>query len=196
MALLGAHQAQNGAVAYAAIASLRARGLSIPNRALEDGFGRVEWPGRFEIISREAPAFVVDCAHNGDSARRLVEALDDYFPGRPVVLLFGASADKDVSAMFDELLPRVDRAVITQAIHPRAIELDELVAQAAERGVQAEAVAPVTQALARALQLSGEREVLVATGSLFVVAEVRDAWAELQPALPTATMSRDGVRNA
>jgi dihydrofolate synthase/folylpolyglutamate synthase len=177
--LLGAFQAENGAVAYVALRRLRERGLAIPDKVFQAGFGRVDWPGRFEVLSRGSPALVADCAHNGESARRLVEALDDYFPGRPVTLLFGASADKDVTAMFDALLPRVERAVMTQAIHPRAIDPDELAGQAAAYGVPAEAAAPVAEALRRALQAAGARGVVVATGSLFVVAEVRAAWDEL-----------------
>jgi dihydrofolate synthase/folylpolyglutamate synthase len=73
-ALLGAHQALNGAVAYAALEALRARGVPIPDGAIAAGFKQVDWPGRFEIVNRQSPTFVLDCAHNGDSARRLVEA--------------------------------------------------------------------------------------------------------------------------
>jgi dihydrofolate synthase/folylpolyglutamate synthase len=187
--LLGAHQAQNGAVAYVALRALREQGLVIGDEALAEGFRQVDWPGRFEVL-QQSPVLVVDCAHNGDSARRLVEALDDYFPGRRAVLLFGASADKDVPAMFDELAPRMHRAVMTQAVHPRAIETEELVAQAAARGLTAEAVAPVAEALARALALAGPEEVVVATGSLFVVAEVRAAWAEQQPRAAVNALGR------
>lgn len=189
VSLLGAHQAQNAAVACAALNVLRERGLSIPVKAIRAGFRRVDWPGRFEILSRRRPVLVADCAHNGDSARKLADAVADYFPGRSVILLFGASADKDVAAMLDALLPRVNRAVMTQAIHPRALDPDELAGRAARCGVPAEAVAPIANALERALALAGPQDVIVATGSVFVVAEVRAAWAGLKETLPLETMN-------
>jgi dihydrofolate synthase/folylpolyglutamate synthase len=90
--LLGSFQAENGAVAYVALQSLRGQGLAIPEEAIIAGFAGVEWPGRFEVLSQGTPPLVADCAHNGESAARLAEALEDYFPGRPVTLVFGASA--------------------------------------------------------------------------------------------------------
>ena len=177
--LLGAHQAQNAAVAYVALQTLSQCGFQISDDAICAGFRRVDWPGRFEILSAAGPALVADCAHNGDSAHKLADALEDYFPGRRAILLFGASADKDVAAMFDALLPRVSRAVMTQAIHSRALDPAELVERAVAGGFAAEAVAPVADALRRAFALAKPDDVIVATGSLFVVAEVRAAWAAL-----------------
>lgn len=183
--LLGAHQIQNAAVAYAALNVLRECGVSISESAIRDGFRQVRWPGRFEILGLR-PALVADCAHNGDSAEKLAAALDDYFPGQRVVLLFGASADKAVTSMFEALLPRVSRAVMTQAIHLRALDPDEMVEQAARFGVQAEAAAPVSEALERALALAGPNDVVVATGSVFVVAEACAAWDGLRESAANA----------
>lgn len=191
VSLLGAHQAQNAAVAWAALNVLRERGLSVPVKAIGAGFRQVDWPGRFEILSRLRPVLVADCAHNGDSAQKLADAVADYFPGRSVILLFGASADKDVAAMFDALLPRADGAVMTQAIHPRAIDPYELAQRAAGCGVPAESVAPIAQALERALALAGPQDVILATGSVFVVAEVCAAWAALKKRLPLEAISSE-----
>ncbi|MBL8057090.1 MAG: hypothetical protein JNK29_10355, partial [Anaerolineales bacterium] len=125
------------------------------------------------------PAVVVDGAHNRDSARRLAAALTDYFPGQRVILLFGASADKDIAGMFAELLPRVERLIVTQAVHPRAAEPEQLLTLAAAQDAAkpAEARAPAAAALARALELAGPDDVVLACGSLFVAAEVRAAQA-------------------
>ncbi|MBI3762479.1 MAG: bifunctional folylpolyglutamate synthase/dihydrofolate synthase [Chloroflexi bacterium] len=186
--LLGAHQIQNAVVAYAALNVLRELGVSIPEGAVREGFRSVRWPGRFEILGLN-PTLVADCAHNGDSAQKLAAALDDYFPGRRVILLFGASADKDVTSMFEALLPRVYRAVMTQAIHPRALDPDEMAETAGRFGVKAEAAAPVSEALERALALAGPQDVVVAAGSVFVVAEVRAAWAGLGESATSEAMS-------
>ena len=72
------------------------------------------------------PPVVLDCAHNRDSALKLRLTLDDYFPDWPVVLLFGASEDKDIAGMFAELLPRARELIAVKSFHPRAIDPDML----------------------------------------------------------------------
>jgi dihydrofolate synthase / folylpolyglutamate synthase len=173
--LLGAHQVENGATALAALQVARESGLAIPDQAIIDGFRRVSWPGRFELLRREPPV-VVDSAHNGDSARRLRQALDDYFPGKPVILIFGASEDKDVASILSGLLPRTDHVIVTRSIHPRAAEPQALADLATGAGCQAEVIVPVEQALLRALELAGPDSVVLAAGSLFIAAAVREIW--------------------
>ena len=116
--LLGAHQAQNALTALGALDQVRARGLALSSEAVRKGFEQVEWPARFEIL-RESPPLVVDSAHNGDSMTRLRQSLDDYFPGQSFLLIFGASADKELDAMLNAILPRVEGVITTQSTHPR-----------------------------------------------------------------------------
>jgi dihydrofolate synthase/folylpolyglutamate synthase len=171
--LLGAFQVVNAATAYAA---LKASGLSVPDAAIQKGFAEVKWPARFEVLRREPPV-ILDSAHNVDSAQKLCQALDDYFPKRPVILIFGASEDKNVLGMFAEWKPYLDRILVTKADHPRALEPEQLLGLAQQAGVPAEAVSPVESALARALELSAkDRAIVLSAGSIFVTAEVRTAW--------------------
>jgi len=171
--LLGAHQVVNAATAYAA---LKASGLNVPDAAIQKSFAEVKWPGRFEILRREPPV-ILDSAHNTDSAQKLRQALDDYFPKRPVILIFGASEDKDVLGMFAEWKPRLSHILATKAVHPRALEPEQLLGLAQQAGVPAEAVTPVEAALARALELSAkDGSMVLSAGSMFVTAEVRTAW--------------------
>jgi len=79
----------------------------------------VYWPGRLEILSRE-PLVVVDCAHNPYSARTLRQTLAEWFPDQSWMLIFGASADKDIAGMLEALLPISDYTIVTRAEHPRA----------------------------------------------------------------------------
>ena len=168
--LLGHHQVVNAAVAYAALQCMRDRGLKIPEAAIHEGFASVRWRGRLEIVTR-SPLVIVDSAHNRDSALKLRIALDDYFPGQRVILVFGASADKDISGMFTELLPRVWRLIVTQAVHPRAADPEDLADLAHASGVSVDIIVPVADALARAMKDAGSEDVILATGSLFVVGE-------------------------
>jgi len=168
---------ENAAVAYAALQTLREHGVPIAPQAIEAGLRAVRWPGRFEIMRRE-PYLVLDGAHNADSAARLAAALNDYFPGQPVTLIFGASSDKDVDGMLRELLrPEVGvrRVILAQAVHPRAQDPEELTGRLAGSGVNVEVSSSVAEAVAHGLATAAPSEVVLACGSLFVVAEARAA---------------------
>jgi len=173
--LLGHHQVVNAAVAYAALRVLRAGGMDISEDAVRQGFRNVRWPGRFQVVSVD-PIVVIDSAHNRDSALKLRLALDDYFPGQPVTLVFGASSDKDIPGMLQELLPRVSRLILTQAVHPRASDPEEVAALARGMGTRCEVVVPVEAALRRAVTRARPGEVVVSAGSLFVAGEALAAW--------------------
>jgi dihydrofolate synthase/folylpolyglutamate synthase len=178
--LLGHHQVVNAAVAYATLRILRAAGLSVTEDAIQRGFRDVRWPGRFEVLSTD-PAIVIDSAHNRDSALKLRLALDDYFPGAPVTLIFGASADKDIAGMLVELLPRVSRLILTQAVHPRAAEPEDIARMAHGHGARAEVIVPVEAALRWAIERARPGEVIVSAGSLFVAGEALAAWDRVRP---------------
>jgi dihydrofolate synthase/folylpolyglutamate synthase len=119
---------------------------------------------------------VLDSAHNIDSAKKLRQALDEYFPGLPVILILGSSEDKDVTGMLEIWAPRLQMVIATRADHPRALEPEKLLGLAAQAGVPAEPVTPVEAALARALELAGEKALVLSAGTMFVTAEVRTAW--------------------
>jgi dihydrofolate synthase / folylpolyglutamate synthase len=180
--LLGQHQVENAATAFTALQIAAEKGLIVSDEALRRGFASVRWPGRFEVLRKE-PLLIVDSAHNRDSALRLRQALDDYLPGRPVVLLFGASEDKDIEGMFAELMPRVRYVVATQSVHPRAMEAGKLVELAGTFGRPAEAVMPLEKALVAALKQAGSDAAVLAAGSLFIAAAVRDTWHKMEDQL-------------
>lgn len=176
--LLGMHQVENAVTAYAALQTARQEGLKLTSEHIQHGFASVVWPGRFELLRREPP-LVVDSAHNRDSAMRLRQTLDDYLPNRPVILIFGASEDKDVEGMFTELMPRINHVIATQSVHPRAMEVDKLVELAQAHGRTAEAVVPLEAAVDAALRQAESTQpgsVVIAAGSLFIAAAVREIW--------------------
>src|SRR6266508_4683063 len=102
--LLGSHQIQNAATAYAALKSSE---IQISDEAIQTGFSQVKWPARFEILQREPPV-IIDSAHNSDSALRLRQTLDEYYSERPVILIFCALEDKDITGMLEEFKPRIE----------------------------------------------------------------------------------------
>jgi dihydrofolate synthase/folylpolyglutamate synthase len=171
--LLGAHQIENAAIAYTA---LKTSGILISDEAIQRGFDQVKWPARFEILRRREPPVVIDSAHNRDSARRLRETLDEYFPGIPAILIFCALEDKDISGMLEELKPRLECVVATRADHPRAPSAAWMAEQVQTAGIPAEAVALVSNALERALELAGKQKLVLVAGSVAFAGEVSAAW--------------------
>jgi dihydrofolate synthase/folylpolyglutamate synthase len=175
--LLGYHQVVNAAVAYSALKEAQNRGLSLPDGAVQAGFQNVNWPGRFHLLNGD-PVIIVDSAHNRDSALKLRLALDDYYPGQPVTLIFGASADKDIEGMLTELIPRVSRVVVTKSDHPRAEDPGFLASIAHSHGIRVETQVPIAQAMNRAIEIARPGEVILICGSLFVAGEALQAWEE------------------
>jgi dihydrofolate synthase/folylpolyglutamate synthase len=177
--LLGQHELINATVVVAAIYLLREQGIVVPPTAVAEGLRRVRWPGRLEILNR-SPLLVVDGAHNGDSARRLAEALREVFTYRRLILVFGALHGHSMDDMLEALLPAADEVIATCPYHhPRGVPTDMVVAALLRHGVRPAAVTPdVSTALESGLALAGTEDLVCFTGSLFVVAEAREAWAE------------------
>ena len=120
---------------------------------------------------------VLDSAHNLDSFEKLAQTLEDYFPGRPVILVFGASEDKDVKGMFNALKAHLRCVIGTKAVHPRALEPEQIVETARQSGIPAETAERVETALDRALELAESNgDLVLSAGSMFVTAEVKTAW--------------------
>lgn len=170
--LLGKHQLENAAVAYTA---LKIGGIPISNEAIQKGFSQVKWRARFEVVRRDPPV-IIDSAHNRDSALRLRETLDEYFPDQPIVMIFCALEDKDISGMLQELKPRLDCVVATRADHPRAPSAEWIVEQVRKEDIPVESVVPVASALERVLELAGEHKIVLSAGSVAFAGEVITTW--------------------
>jgi dihydrofolate synthase/folylpolyglutamate synthase len=174
LALLGQHQQVNAATALATIDQLRRAGVRIPDEAVRDGLQSAHWPGRLEVLGRR-PWVIVDGAHNVDSMQKLYAAIAQLFSFDRLILIFGASADKDIDGMLDTILPHTDLVLVTQARHPRAADPQSVVESIRRRGKQAQAVT-VDRVLDEALAAAAADDLICATGSLFVVAALRAAW--------------------
>lgn len=173
---LGEHQLINVTVVLAAIEALRRQGVTISRSALRRGLRLAHWPGRLEVLSGN-PALIVDGAHNPDSAHRLVAALRDYLRIDRFVLIFGVSADKDAAGMLAELLPHARAVVLTASHHARAANPQDVLLKLAEPyGIETHVAPDPAAALDTALEIAGQGTPVVATGSLFLVAEVQEAW--------------------
>jgi dihydrofolate synthase/folylpolyglutamate synthase len=171
LALHGAHQRGNAAVAVALLEIADARGLSVPPAAVRAGLTNVSWPGRLELRrfadGREA---LLDAAHNPDGAAALAAYLREAWPDKPP-LVFAAMRDKEVGGMFRAVLPSVGALVLTRASNPRSADPARLASQAREvaPALPIEIAESRTAALDAAWRRS--RRIVVA-GSIFLLGDV------------------------
>ena len=169
--LLGRHQLVNATTAVAIVNQLRRRGIAVSSESVEEGLRKAHWPGRLEVLGRN-PLVVVDGAHNGDSAKKLVAAIRELFPHRCLILIFGALTGHSVPDMLDALLPAADKVILTRANRLRAVATPDLLREVYARRREAEVTETVAKALEKALALASPGDLICATGSLSIVAEV------------------------
>ncbi|WP_430497270.1 bifunctional folylpolyglutamate synthase/dihydrofolate synthase [Micromonospora trifolii] len=131
--LHGAHQAQNAAVALAAVEAFLGAGArrQLDIEAVREGFASTSSPGRLERV-RNAPTILLDGAHNPHGMKATVTALQEEFAFSKLVAVIGVLADKDAEALLELLEPVVDQVVVTRSSSPRAMPTEELAALAAE----------------------------------------------------------------
>ena len=179
--LLGDYQMENAATAVAAIEFIsRVQGFDMSAESLVEGFRSVSWPCRMELLAR-APLVVADGAHNDYSIDKLLESLPHYFEYERLLVIAGFSRDKNVDAMVDSLAPAADLAIAAQARHPRALGAEELSDMLKERGAETVIAPTPSEALELARAEAGSRDLVLATGSLFLAAEVREAALGIEP---------------
>ena len=165
--LLGLHQAENAALAVAAIDALRSRGWDLSDGALRDGLARTRWPGRLEVIDRH-PTILVDGAHNPAGLERSLAAVRALAKGRPLVIVFGAMKDKDLPSML-RLLAGIDAPVIFSRIDWHRAAAPAALAEQFEH--QSETAESSAQALNRARVRAGRDGIVFVCGSLYLVGE-------------------------
>ena len=179
MPLLGAHQLENAALAVAALEALGSQGIDVSAKAMEVGFENVSWPCRMEVLSR-SPLLVADGAHNVYSIESLLKSLPDYLAYDRLILVVGFSRDKNVEGMARALGEKADIIVATASRHPRSMQAVEVAGLFPETGKPVLASTPA-DALRLAMEVAGKKDLVLATGSLFLAAEVREAALGIEP---------------
>jgi len=172
--LHGLHQGNNAACALTAAEALFGTPLSAD--VVEAGFARVTSPGRLEVAGRR-PLVLLDGAHNVDGADALGVALTEEFATlERWILVLGSLRGHDPGDLLRALDPnRIHHVVACQPDWGRALPADEVAAAARDAGVTAEVVADVGAAVATAIEMADEDDLVLVTGSLYVVGEARAA---------------------
>ncbi|HEV2386721.1 MAG TPA: folylpolyglutamate synthase/dihydrofolate synthase family protein [Candidatus Acidoferrales bacterium] len=176
--LEGRYQLRNALAAAAAARLLARRGFPLTRAAIERGIAQTSWAARLERMG-ERPALYLDGSHNPAGARELVAFWSEQFPGRRLLLVYGAMRDKAVDEITGVLFPRADRVIFTAPHQPRAISAEALAAMSGHLARQFEVIAEPAAAVSRALDLAGPDDVVFVTGSLYLAGDLRPFLLEL-----------------
>jgi dihydrofolate synthase/folylpolyglutamate synthase len=171
LSLAGPFQHENAAIAIAAAEALRADGWTLSEDAIRRGLRETQWPGRFDIVMRE-PTVILDCAHNELAIDALLETITVEL-GAAVKprLVFGCLEDKQWERMVAMLGPRVSDVTITRAAAKRP--LDPLIPQPVFSSyVPTHVIRDPQEAIAQVVASSGRDQVVLVTGSVYLVGEV------------------------
>lgn len=170
LSLIGDYQGENAALVHLA----GTRVLSLPERALQEGFEKASLPGRMEIVRHE-PAVVLDGAHTPHSVARVLQVFRTLF-GEDGVLLFGAAKGKKTDEMAALLAPAFKRIVVTAPGSFKESEPEKVYRQFRSLQPAARLEKRTGVAVQMALELTGGKRPLLVTGSFYLVGEARRAF--------------------
>jgi dihydrofolate synthase / folylpolyglutamate synthase len=166
---LPGYQAANFAVAAAAA---RAHLGELDPRVVADVAGRIKVPGRMQVVGQR-PLTIYDGAHNPSGVEALAAALPDAIGARPLIAVVSILDDKDAAGMLRALVGKIAGAVFTSSRNPRALSPATLASLADQLGGPAsEIVRDPRAAVARAQELAGPDGAVLATGSIYLVADL------------------------
>ena len=168
--LLGRHQAANAAAAIGIVESLRAHGITICSHNITGGIRNVNWPGRLQVAAK-APWIILDGAQNEASAQALRETIKSIFSYKKLYLVFGVSSGKDIKGLARNLFPLADEIFFTRADSPRAVLPEKIRKDFPDYEKRSVATFNVEEAVELARRHAGQEDLILVTGSLFVVGE-------------------------
>ncbi len=182
--LHGAHQANNAALAFAAVEAFF--GVGVDGRELDSelvaaAFGKVTSPGRLEVV-RRGPTVIVDAAHNPHGAHALAEAIEEEFSFTTVIFVLAMFRDKDARGFIREIEPLADKVIVTSTKNERSDDVASLFEKASEviDSDDIDQAIDLATAIDRAIALADEKMSredesvgIVVTGSVFTAAQAR-----------------------
>ena len=177
--LLGDHQLHNASVVLSVVDTLKQIGWKISEQNIRDGLRDVQWPGRFDIVSR-SPLFIIDGGHNPQCIEALVKNIEDYLKDRKVIAITGVLADKDYADMYVPVMPYVHKFVCITPPNPRKLEAMELAKYLREKGADAVGSDTIENGVKLALREAGADGVILCFGSLYSIGSIRDAFVAIQ----------------
>ncbi len=191
--LPGRFQLGNALTAATAARLLGERGFPVTSPAIVEGIRNTRWPGRLERLSTK-PAVYLDGTHNPAGARELLRFWQENFGGRRICLVYGVMRDKAVDEIAGLLFPAADRVILTEPQQPRAVSAASLLEMTGHLNNNCSVVRNPGDALERALASTAPDDAIFATGSLYLVGDLRKFWAARANTAPRASALPDAAR--
>ncbi len=170
--LPGAHQADNCALALAALDMVGGKADEFDESVIFRGLAKTKNPGRMDLVWNR-PRILVDGAHNPASMQALMRGIGSHLSFDSMICIFGCNADKDVDANLEKLAIGGDKIIFTKAANqPRAMEPEDLVKRFEKlRNRTCQSAPTVEKAIQIASQATGREDLICVTGSFYLVGE-------------------------
>jgi dihydrofolate synthase/folylpolyglutamate synthase len=173
IAMRGRYQMDNACLALAAMECLRTAGVVVEESATRHGLEHTSWEGRLERVA-QAPDIYLDGAHNPASAHKLASVVREMKSVyRQVILVIGILGDKDYRGIITELVPLADRVIVTKPQYERAMDVTLLSSEVRKLHPSVETAQTVRDAIAHARACASTDDLIIITGSLYVVGDAR-----------------------
>ncbi|MCP4650591.1 MAG: bifunctional folylpolyglutamate synthase/dihydrofolate synthase [PVC group bacterium] len=174
LSLIGQHQLINASVALGIIQLLKLHDTVVSILAIKEGLENVRWPGRMQIVHKR-PFLILDGAQNAESANALRLAINMLLIPNKSVLILGVSKGKDVAGICSNLCRQRSLVIVTQANNPRSLDVDTLEATVTKYHKNVKKTENVKQALELAAENVGQDDLIIVTGSLYLIGEALKA---------------------
>jgi len=170
--LIGAHQIENASLSIGMLKAINQKKFYIEENAVRGGLKKADWPGRLQIIHRN-PYIILDGAQNPASMLALVSSVKKIFRYKKLICVFGISSDKDIKGVSNILDAFSDIIILTKANgNPRATDIPRLKSCFRSSRPCLEKSRDIDEAVQKALKLANKEDLILITGSLFVVGDV------------------------
>jgi dihydrofolate synthase/folylpolyglutamate synthase len=169
--LVGGHQVDNARTVLSAVDRLRTLKWRIADSAVRLGLEKAVWRGRLELL-HSRPDVLVDSGHNPSGIRTLVNAVRSLFKYRRLVLVFGVLDDKNARAMLNQLAPLSDAVILTRPGSDRARDPASLSSLPCLHGKTVQILPGIADAWRAAVNDAGPDDLILATGSMYLVGEI------------------------
>lgn len=171
--MMGVHQMNNASLALLTLLVLRHKGiLDISDEALRSGLQQSFWAGRLEVVS-QMPMIIIDGAHNLQGADILYQFLLENFADKKINFVMGMLNNKDIDGVLNKLAPLGNKLYFTRAHNPKAVNPVVMAEKINLLGKEVHAIEDMTEAVQLAVAETTLDEVLVITGSLYLVGDAK-----------------------
>ena len=179
LALRGKHQLDNAALAVTLAEILGEHDFQISAAHIVAGLHRATHHGRLEFIAHQNRRFLLDGAHNSNGAQALREFLQSINQPQSTVI-FGAMRDKDLREILHQIAQIAQTIILTKPDNPRAADLETLHTALASINFPNTKIKPAptaAEAVRIAVNATEPDELIIITGSLYLIGEARQTLA-------------------